>query len=70
MNNDDPIIAAIEAHRHACAETWAAYERRNAVEDELVAEVRSRRARLKVIRTGLLPMMQRERRWLCRMTLR
>jgi hypothetical protein len=40
MNNDDPIIAAIEAHRHACAETWAAYERRNAVEDELVAGVR------------------------------
>jgi hypothetical protein len=40
MNNDDPIIAAIEAHRHARAETWAAYERRNAVEDELVAGVR------------------------------
>ena len=40
MNTDDPIIAAIEAHRHACAETWAAYERRNAVEDELVAGVR------------------------------
>src|SRR6516165_1645805 len=36
----DPIIAAIEAHRRACAETWAAYERRNAVEDELVAGVR------------------------------
>jgi hypothetical protein len=29
-----------------------------------------RRARLKVIRSGLLPMMQRERRWLSRMTLR
>jgi hypothetical protein len=40
MNTDDPIIAAIEAHRRACAETWAAYERRNAVEDELVAGVR------------------------------
>ena len=40
MNTDDPIIAAIEAHRHACAETWAAYDRRNAVEDELVARVR------------------------------
>ena len=40
MNTDDPIIAAIEAHRHARAETWAAYERRNAVEDELVAGVR------------------------------
>jgi hypothetical protein len=40
MNTDDPIIAAIEAHRSACAETWAAYERRSAVEDELVAEVR------------------------------
>ena len=37
---DDPIIAAINAHRRACAETWAAYERRNAVEDELVAGVR------------------------------
>jgi hypothetical protein len=37
---DDPIIAAIEAHRRACAETWAAYERRNAVEDELVAGLR------------------------------
>ena len=37
---DDPIIAAIEAHRRACAETGAAYERRNAVEDELVAGVR------------------------------
>ena len=40
MNTDDPIIAAIEAHRRACAETWAAYERRSCVEDELVAEVR------------------------------
>ena len=38
--NTDPIIAAIEAHRRACAETRAAYERRNAVEDELVAGVR------------------------------
>jgi hypothetical protein len=37
MNNDDPIIAAIEAHRRAYAETCAAYERRNAVEDELMA---------------------------------
>jgi hypothetical protein len=37
---DDPIIAAIEAHRRACAETCAAYERRNAVEDEIVAGVR------------------------------
>jgi hypothetical protein len=36
----DPIIAAIEAHRRACADTCAAYERRNAVEDELVAGVR------------------------------
>jgi hypothetical protein len=34
MNTDDPIIAAIEAHRRAYAETCAAYERRNAVEDE------------------------------------
>jgi hypothetical protein len=37
---DDPMIAAIEAHRRACAETCAAYERRSAVEDELVAGVR------------------------------
>jgi hypothetical protein len=29
-----------------------------------------RRARLKMIQSGLLPMMQRERRWLCRMTSR
>ena len=34
---DDPIIAAIEAHRRAYAETCAAYERRSTVEDELVA---------------------------------
>jgi hypothetical protein len=40
MNTDDPIIAAIEAHRRAYAETCAAYERRSAVEDELVAGVR------------------------------
>ena len=40
MNTDDPIIAVIEAHRRACAETWAAYERRSAVEDKLVAGVR------------------------------
>ena len=40
MNNDDPIIAVIEAHRRACAETRAAYERRSAVEDEFVAGVR------------------------------
>ena len=40
MNTNDPIIAAIEAHRRACAETYAAYERRSAVEDELVAGVR------------------------------
>jgi hypothetical protein len=39
MNTSDPIIAAIEAHRRACAETYAAYERQSAVEDELVAEV-------------------------------
>jgi hypothetical protein len=40
MNTDDPILAAIEAHRRACAETCAAYERRSAVEDELVAGIR------------------------------
>ena len=37
MNTDDPIMAAIEAHRHACAETCAAYKRRSAIEDEFVA---------------------------------
>jgi hypothetical protein len=37
---DDPIIAAIEAHWRAFTETCAAYERRSAVEDELVAGVR------------------------------
>jgi hypothetical protein len=40
MNTDDPIIAAIEAHQRACAETCAAYERQSAVEQELVAGVR------------------------------
>jgi hypothetical protein len=40
MDTGDPIIALIEAHRRAYAETCAAYERRNAVEDELVAGVR------------------------------
>ena len=40
MNSSDPIIAAIEAHRRACAETRAAYERQSAVEDELGAGVR------------------------------
>jgi len=40
MNTSDPIIAAIEAHRRACAETHAAYERQSAVEDELGAGVR------------------------------
>jgi hypothetical protein len=39
MNASDPIIAAIEAHRRACAETRAAYERQSAVEDELGAGV-------------------------------
>ena len=40
MNTDDPIIAVIEAHRRACAETRAAYERQSAIEDEFVAGVR------------------------------
>jgi len=40
MDTSDPIIAAIEAHRRAFTETHAAYERRSAVEDELVAGVR------------------------------
>jgi hypothetical protein len=37
MNTDDPIIAAIEAHRRACAKTRAAFENQSAVENELVA---------------------------------
>jgi hypothetical protein len=37
MNTDDPIIATIQAHRRACAETRAAYERQSVVEDELSA---------------------------------
>ena len=40
MNTSDPIIAAIEAHRRACAETRAAYECQGAVADELGAGVR------------------------------
>jgi len=40
MSTNDPIIAAIEAHRRACIETRAAYERQSAVEDELGAGVR------------------------------
>jgi len=40
MNTNDPIIAAIEAHRRACAETRAAYERLTAGENEFVARVR------------------------------
>jgi hypothetical protein len=37
MNTDDPIMAAIEAHRRACAETRAAFEHQSAVENKLVA---------------------------------
>jgi hypothetical protein len=37
MNTDDPISAAIEAHRRACAQTRAAFEHQSAVENELVA---------------------------------
>jgi hypothetical protein len=40
MNTGDPIIALIEAHRRACAETCAAYKRLSVVEDELMAGVR------------------------------
>jgi hypothetical protein len=40
MNSDDPIIAAIEAHRRAWAETRAAFEHQSAVEDELGTGVR------------------------------
>jgi hypothetical protein len=37
MNTSDPIIAAIEAHRRACAKTRAALQNQSTVEDELVA---------------------------------
>jgi len=37
MNTDDPIIAAIEAHRRAWAKTCAAFEHQSAVEYELGA---------------------------------
>src|SRR6516225_653518 len=37
MNTPDPIIAAIEAHRRAYAETCAAYDHQSAVEHEIVA---------------------------------
>jgi hypothetical protein len=37
MNSNDPIIAAIDAHRRACAETRVALEHQIAVENELVA---------------------------------
>jgi hypothetical protein len=40
MSTNDPIIAAIEAHRRACAETRAAYARQSTVEAELGAGVR------------------------------
>jgi len=36
MDADDQIIAAIDAHRRACAQTRAAFERQSAVENELV----------------------------------
>jgi hypothetical protein len=39
MNTDDPIIAAIEAHRRAYAETGAAFENQTAVENEIVTRV-------------------------------
>jgi hypothetical protein len=41
MNNDDPIIAAIEAHRRAWLQTRTAFEHQNAVENELVAGIRA-----------------------------
>jgi len=40
MNTNDPVIAAIEAHRCAWAETRAAFEHQSAVENELVAGTR------------------------------
>jgi hypothetical protein len=40
MNRDDPIIAAVEAHRRACGKTRAAFEHQSVVENELVAGAR------------------------------
>ena len=40
MNASDPMIAAIEAHRRACAETRAAFDHQSAVENELAAGAR------------------------------
>jgi hypothetical protein len=40
MNTNDPIIAAIEAHRRACVETRAAFVRQSGVENEVLAGVR------------------------------
>jgi hypothetical protein len=40
MDTSDPIVAAIEAHRRACAVTRAAFERQSAIEDELGAAAR------------------------------
>ena len=70
MSTEDPIIAAIEAHGRACAETRAAYGRQSAIESELGAGVRVPAGELKMIHGGLLLMTQHERRWRCRMILR
>jgi len=40
MKTDDPIIAAIEAHRRACAKTRAAFEDQSAIENEFAAGAR------------------------------
>jgi hypothetical protein len=40
MDASDPIIAVIEAHRRACAETRAAFDYQSAVESELAAGAR------------------------------
>jgi hypothetical protein len=55
MDADDPIIAAIDAHRRACSQTRAAFERQSAVENELVVRAGCRRVRWKM--SGLLPML-------------
>jgi hypothetical protein len=44
MNTDDPIIAAIEAHRRACAKTRAAFENQSAVENDLVVGMQAGQA--------------------------
>ena len=70
MNIDDPIIAAIEAHRRACAETRAAFEHQSAVENEFVAGVRVPAGEAESDPQWIAADDAAGEAWLCRMTLR